>query len=152
MLDWFTTLPQWLTSYETLNAELLEAIDQRIIEKFSKQLEYISYVMMTGICIVRVVTFAGVLKADEDMTLRFKVIPALAFIFYYLSKRLQKLDTNPRYRALAYPVFVVITVEIVLVNKGLSQIIGIGLYYHMLSVIMKISQLNIVEKVVLFTL
>ena len=96
--------------------------------------------------LVRVFILAGLVIADEDVLFRIKVVPCIGVILYVLSKRLQKRDVHPRYRILVFPFFLAATTEGVITSHGLIQVISIGVQQHLLNFVLKISQLNKLEK------
>lgn len=149
MLSNLNSMLRAIAQYEKLDPELLEIIDQCITRLFSKNLEYFSYFLAGAVLFVVCMLGCGVLTMDPDIALRLKVLPFTIIVLYYLSKRLQKGDMNPRYRAFAYPVLVAMSCEMILSANGLSRVMGIGIANNILNFVLKISHMNKVEKLLL---
>lgn len=137
---------------EKLDPELQAIIDQCISAKFSKKFEYLSYLILTLAFLNRMVVTLGLLEMDEDLAIRFKMLPILGVVLNMVSRTLQKEDINPRYRVLAYPIFLILSNEMVLRMQNLSQMLVVGISHNALNFILKISHLNKMEQFLLILL
>lgn len=107
-----------------MDSELLEVIDQTMMDKISRKMTILFKLMIGLMLCLRVLMAFDVIHMDEDLAFRFKIMPFVGAIFYILSNRIQRQDINPRYRTLAYPLYLVISTEFNLRQESLSQMMA----------------------------
>lgn len=81
----------------------------------------------------------GFFELSDDLKNRSKILPVAIFFYYQLSHRVRREDLNPRYRALIYPVYLVMSTEFFLKQQGLAQFMAFASSHQILSFIIKIS-------------
>lgn len=127
-------------------------IDKCLIEQFGSKLEQFTYVLSFAIFVLRVIVAADLVEMDEDLLQRFKFTPILGFLGYLLSKRIRHNDIHPRYRVIVFPFYLVASTEMLLKTQYLTQLMVFSLSQQFMGLIMKVSQLNRVEKLALIIL
>lgn len=141
--DWAVSLLQ----ETTVDPELHLVIQRYLQEKLSQRLYYFSLIFGTKLALLRLLTAVGLLAMDEHLAFRFKVLPFICLAMYTMSIRMQQVQTlKSVVLAVAYPLTMVMLVEIVVQAQPFASLMGFGALNQTLNFILKFSNTSKHEK------
>lgn len=59
---------------------------------------------------------------DDEIAFRFKILPIIVSIVYFLSKQIKRENVNPRLRVIAYPLYLAVSTEYVIKQQNLAAL------------------------------